>query len=68
MLRSQFGQFPKLIQKLENFGEVWRSLEKIGEFGVFGDKWLGPIRDQDDDENLTDLNVLDTQKQLSRTD
>ncbi len=57
-----------IFQTSPKTGEVWRSLEKFGEFGEFGDKWLGPIRDQDDDESLTDLNVLDTQKQLSRTD
>jgi hypothetical protein len=27
---------------LEKFGEVWRSLEKFGEFGEFGEKWLCP--------------------------
>jgi hypothetical protein len=28
---------PKVLQKI---GEVWRSLEKFGEFGVFfGEKW-----------------------------
>jgi hypothetical protein len=29
-------------KKLEKFGEVWRSLEKFGEFGEFGEKWLCP--------------------------
>jgi len=27
---------------LEKFGEVWRRLEKFGEFGEFGEKWLCP--------------------------